>query len=217
MTVEDREPPAITCPPDVSVECDASVDPLLPLTAGIGASATVEDGVARLYPADGGVGSAFVRLTIPGGIAFKDIEALRYSAKVVELGESTWLPEVVLNIDADGDGLLEGTGVAWMTPAPSHDPAALGDDNFLAGDGIPVPETDADFVERDVLEDYRFWSADEDRAAGGAFYSSFDELETALSQQDYGIDMDDRVMSIDFVVGTCSNWGLGDRDRKREA
>ncbi len=85
VTVEDREPPAITCPPDVRVECDASVDPLLPLTAGIGASATVEDGVARLYTADGGVGSAFVRLTIPGGIAFEDIENLSYSAKVVEL------------------------------------------------------------------------------------------------------------------------------------
>ena len=202
VTVEDREPPAITCPPDVSVECDASVDPLLPLTAGIGASATVEDGVARLYTADGGVGSAFVRLTIPGGIALEDIKNLSYSAKVVGLGESTWLPEVVLNIDADGDGLLEGTGVAWMTPAPSHDPAALGDDNFLAGDGIPVTETDADFVERDVLEHYRFWSADDERDESSSFYLPL----TGLELPAHGIDAHDLVMSIDFVVGTCSNW-----------
>ena len=214
VTVEDREPPVITCPP-TQVECDASVDPLLPLTAGIGASATLlPGGVAHLYTADGGVGSAFVRLTIPGGIALEDIENLSYLAKVVELGESTWLPEVVLNIDADGDGLLEGTGVAWMTPAPSHDPAALGDDNFLAGDGIPVAETDAVFVKRDVLEHYRFWSADDERDESSSFYLPLTELELPA----HGIDAHDLVMSVDFVVGTCSNWArLGDRDCERDA
>lgn len=170
-------------------------------------TATLVGEYVELYTAHGGFGSAYVRLNIEGGIPLEAIHSLIYSAKLVSFyGRSNALLEVVFNIDADDDGELEGTGLAWMTP-PMHDPAALGDDNFLSGDPWPYPTTpDLYFVERDALgSEYYYWCSNDTRDGFSAFWSQFDVVrDTKLPAHD--IDLADRVHSIDFICGTSGSW-----------
>jgi hypothetical protein len=179
-------------------------------TAGSGASITVGVSDVMLHTDDGGVGSAYVRLTIDGGIALNAITSLSYDAKLTAFTNTDWPTrlEVVLNIDADNDGTLEGTGLAWMTPAASHLPSALGDDNFLSGDGPKVTSVDTDYATWDALgieSGYRYWSANETKDGFGSYYSNFSTV-LGTNLPEAGIDVTDKVYSIDFICGTSSNW-----------
>ena len=173
---------------------------------GTGSSATVVGSAVKLNTDDGGVGSGYVRLTIDGGIALNAITTLSYDAKLTAYDNTAYWPtrlEVVLNIDADGDASLEGTGLAWMTPA-SHAPSAVGDDNFLSGDGPKVTSVDADYGNWNALGiDYYYWSANDARdALSSSLYSNF----ASLPLPAHDIDNTDKVYSIDFILGTSSNW-----------
>ncbi len=216
MDVVDDEDPTITCPDDATIECDddpeALDSPLSAGTIGSGATATMVPGGVELYTPDGGDGSAYVRLDIPGGIALNTIASLSYTAKVTTPGAGGYAPEVVLNIDADGDG-LEGTGIAWMHSG--HDPASLGyvgtsdhGDNFLSGDNSPpgAGSPDPAFVNRDAIgANYYYWCADDTRSVFGGFWTPFsDVLATWLPLRD--IHATDLVYSIDIVVGTSFNF-----------
>ena len=174
---------------------------------GTGSSATIEGSAVKLNTDDGGVGSGYVRLTIDGGIALNAITSLSYDAKMTAFDDSAYWPTrlaVVLNIDADDDGSLEGTGLAWMTPATSHAPSAVGDDNFLSGDGPKITGVDADFANWNALgTDYYYWSANDARdGLSPSLYSNFASLPLPV----HDIDSTDKVFSIDFILGTSSNW-----------
>jgi len=194
-------------------------------TAGTGASATVEGSAVKLHTDDGDVGSAYARLTIDGGIALNAITSLSYTAQLTAFGgTSSPILEVVFNIDADGDGILEGTGLAWMTPASSHQPSALGyvdasdrGDNFLSGDFWPfATAVDSAYVTRDALAlgsgsdpYYYYWSPDATRSKdGGFFWADFATVLGQLPKAD--IDSTDKVYSIDFICGTSGNWKNAD-------
>ena len=184
-------------------------------TAGTGASATVEGSAVKLHTDDGDQGSAYARLTIDGGIALNAISSLSYTSQLTAFdGTSCPILEVIFNIDADGDGSLEGTGLAWMTPATSHQPSALGyvstsdrGDNFLSGDFWPfATAVDGAYVTRDALgSDLYYWSADDARSGFGSYWDSF---ATVLSSKlpVHDIDVTDKVYSIDFICGTSGNW-----------
>ncbi|MBI2842578.1 MAG: right-handed parallel beta-helix repeat-containing protein [Armatimonadetes bacterium] len=144
-------------------------------TIGTGATATLVGSDVELYTPDGGAGSAYVRLSIPGGIALNAISSLKYTAKITAVGTSTWTPEVVLNIDADGDSSITGTGIEWMHSG--HSAAVLGGDNFLSGDGTPVSVVDSDYVTRNALGGgYFYWSAGDDRTGFGDFWANFTDV-----------------------------------------
>lgn len=183
-------------------------------TIGSGATATGSCSGVELYTPDGGAGSAYVRLEIDGGIALNAISTLSYIAKVTDLGPpfgiyDSFAPEVVLNIDADNDGILEGTGIGWMHSG--WNPSALGyvdgtnrGDNFLSGDNwepsLATPDTS--FVTRNALGDYNYWEADDARSGFGTTWTPWSSLTFPV----HDIDGTDLVYSIDFVVGTSGNF-----------
>ncbi len=178
-------------------------------TIGTGATTTYSDSTVKLYTANGGSGSAYVRLEIPEGIELDDIISLSYTAKVTDTGGTTsplggYAPEVVLNIDADGTDGLEGTGIDWMLL--SHSASALNGDNFLSGDNWPTSAESVDlaFVNRDALTGYSYWSANDARNAFGDFWTPFSSVLSTLPK--HGIESTDKVYSIDFVVGTSGNF-----------
>jgi len=192
-------------------------------TAGTGASATLEGSAVKLHTDDGGSGSAYVRLAIDDGIALNNIQSLFYTCKLTAFdGDSCPSLEVVFNIDADGDGILEGTGLDWMTPATSHQPSALGyvdpgnrGDNFLSGDFWPfATAVDSAYVTRDALGSgsdpyYHYWSPDDTRSKdGGFFWADFATVLSQLPKAD--IDVTDKVYSIDFICGTSGAWQNAD-------
>ena len=65
-------------------------------TIGIGATAIQVGPVAELYTTNGGAGSAYVKLDIPGGIALNTITSLSYTAKVTNPGSGGFAPEIVI-------------------------------------------------------------------------------------------------------------------------
>jgi len=172
-------------------------------TTGVGATAIQSGSTVELFTPDGAAGSAYIRLEIPGGIELDDIGSLSYTAQVLNPDTSGFAPEVVLNIDADGDGVLEGTGVDWMQSG--HNPSALNGDNFLSGDNWPVSALVADggMVNRNALGDYMYWSANDARdGLSFTLYSPFGSI--GFPQHD--IDETDRVYSIDFIAGTSGSF-----------
>jgi hypothetical protein len=182
-------------------------------TVGTGATATVTPVGVELSTAigTGTAGSAYVRLNIDGGIALNAITSLSYTSKITTAGEGGFALEVVLNIDADGDGTLEGTGIGWMQS--SHNPTTLGyadgsnrGDNFLSGDNWPTSGgPDASFVNRDALGNYYYWDANDARNGFGNFWSLFSTIVPGMLPVN-DIDGTDLVHSIDFVVGTSGNF-----------
>ena len=171
-------------------------------TTGTGATAIQSGTTVELFTPDGAAGSAYVRLNIPDGIEVGSIGSVSYTAQVLNPGSGGFAPEVVFNIDADGDGVLEGTGVDWMQSG--HNPSALNGDNFLSGDNWPVSATVAEsgMVTRSAFSDYMYWSANSAGDGFGGFWSPFSSI--SLPQE--GIDSTDKVYSIDFVVGTSGNF-----------
>ncbi len=177
-------------------------------TIGDGATVTEGCSTVELYTPTGLTGSSYVRLEIPGGIALNQIMSLSYTAKITELGPpfgiyDSFAPEVVLNIDADDADGLEGTGIDWMLS--SYDPNELNGDNFLSGDYWPadLASPDTDFVNRDALTHYYFWSANDTRnGLSPTLWTPW----ASISYPVHGIDSTDLVYSIDFVVGTSGNF-----------
>lgn len=179
-------------------------------TIGTGATATGDCSAVELYTPAGLTTSGYVRLEIPEGIELGEIASLSYTAKITDLGPAnypgldTFAPEVVINIDADGDG-PEGTGIEWMRS--SYDPDTLSGDNFLSGDYWPpdIASPDSDFVNRDALIHYYYWSANDTRTGFGSFWAPWLSIVPGMLPV-HGIDATDMVYSIDFVVGTSGNF-----------
>ncbi|MFZ0035422.1 MAG: hypothetical protein WAK60_10620, partial [Sedimentisphaerales bacterium] len=183
-------------------------------TVGTGATATVTPVGVELSTAigTGTAGSAYVRLNIDGGIALNAITSLSYTSKITTASAGGFALEVVLNIDADGDGTLEGTGIGWMQS--SHNPTTLGyvdgsnrGDNFLSGDNNPPGAwtPDLTFVTRDALGNYYYWDANDARNGFTDLYSPFSTIVPGMLPVN-DIDGADLVHSIDFVVGTSGNF-----------
>jgi hypothetical protein len=185
-------------------------------TVGSGATANLAVGGVELStaPGTGTAGSAYVRLNIGGGIALNTISSLSYTSMVTTPGAGGFAPEVVLNIDADSDATLEGTGIGWMQSG--WNPTTLGyvgpsdpGDNFLSGDnwppGVSVP--DVSFVTRDAIgAAYNYWSANDTRAGlSPTLWHPFSTIVPGkLPVHDiHGTDL---VYSIDVVVGTSGNF-----------
>lgn len=173
-------------------------------TIGTGATTTADCSGVELYTPNGAVGSGYVRLEIPDGIAVDSITSLSYTSKIINPGVGGFAPEVVLNIDADGTGGLEGTGINWMLS--SYNPATLNGDNFLSGDNWPTSAgvPDPTFVNRDALTSYYYWSANDTQTGFGSFWAPWATVISGLPA--HSIDGTDMVYSIDFVVGTSGNF-----------
>jgi len=179
-------------------------------TIGTGATAIQIGPNVQLYTPNGLIGSAYVRMDIPGGIQLGAIASLSYTAQVTVPGAGGFAPEVVLNMDADSDGTLEGTGIDWMLS--SYVPAILGyvspsdrGDNFLSGDNWPpsagVP--DPGFVNRNAIgANYYYWEANNTRNGFGSTWTPISSIAFPI----HDIDTTDMVYSIDFVVGTSGNF-----------
>ncbi len=171
-------------------------------TVGLGASATPIGTAVQLNTPDGAAGYAYIRLQIPGGIALGTITTLSYTAQVTTPDVGGYGPEVVLNIDADNNGVLYGTGIDWMFSG--HSAPSIGADNFLSGDSFATfGSPDSGLVNRNALGNYMYWSAND--ARDGLSLSLY-SLWTTLPLPVHGIEVTDKVYSIDFVVGTSGNF-----------
>lgn len=174
-------------------------------TIGAGATAIPIGTAVELYTPDGAAGYAYIRLDIPGGIALNAITSLSYNAKVITPGAGGFAPEVVLNIDADNNGGLDGTGMGWMFSG--HLAASIGADNFLSGDNWPTSAVvpDVSFINRDALTGYNYWSTDDPRTGFASYWAPFSSI-LSSSLPAYDIDETDKVYSIDFAVGTSGSF-----------
>ena len=170
-------------------------------TKGTGATVTLVGSNVEASTTNGSTGSAYVRLNIPSGIAIDEITSLHYTAKVVTPGTGGYAPEVILNIDSNGDNVLGGTGLDWVV----NNHSGLNGDNFLSGDENPPTESVADegFVTHNALGAYSYWDASTDGTTFGNFpYLQF--VNWGLPSD--GIASTSKVYSIDFVVGTSGNF-----------
>ena len=117
--------------------------------------------------------------------------------------DRSFAPEVILNVDANNDGVITDTGLNWMMVGHG----TLGGDNFLSGDENPVTKgaLDSGFVVMNALGGYSYWDAN---SAGTDFgtlaYSTFSTAVSLLPSD--GISATSKVYSIDIVAGTSSNF-----------
>ncbi len=208
ITIEDTTAPVLTIPGDILVyadagTCEADLSPANFLTGealGDGTSANLGAEGFELTVTENEFGYAFVRLHIPDGIELQDITSLSYSSKFTDpiTGGGSLL--IMLNIDADDDGALTGTALEWAIQG--FDPAVLGGDNFLMGDGflyITNPETS--FSWHDALASSMiYWCGNDDRdnLSNDIFHEFFDIVPGMLPVHD--IEATSMVYSIDFSV-----------------
>lgn len=198
-------------------------------TTGAGATASQTPAGIELFTPDGEVGDAFVRILIPGGVAVQNILEVTYTGQLLDVGvnPSTFSPEVVLNVDADGDGLpVEGNFPDWhLSGGIVGDPAQLGfvnagdrGDNWLSLDGVNLLVVDGAPVIRAALDDTAgpsgedasgWFSPDATRALGAFAPLTYQpDFTTLLGELPSTTDIDatDLVGSIDLIIGGSSNF-----------
>jgi len=88
---------------------------------------------ARLYVKDGVTDWAQVDIEVD--IAIEDISELKFWEKIDLLGAKGWDVNVILGVDADGDGVFRADLPAWHQGPTSHTAAPLAGDSFVEMDG----------------------------------------------------------------------------------
>ena len=158
-----------------------------------------EDGSVGMYVGDGSNDWAGVDIEVD--IQLKDIAKLSFWKMVSSFGASGWNPNIILAIDADGDGDFDGNLPEWH-----FDHGTLGGDGFVEGESpLPLGAYDTDFVEIDAMHDFKWWGAD-DSGFLPAPYVALDDP-TGFQYNSFGnINPTDRVMFIKIVIGGASSW-----------
>jgi len=158
---------------------------------------------AKLCVEDGA--KDWAEVSIPVDIPLNQINQLTFLKKVVS-GTCSWNPDaypcgwnpnVILAIDADGDGDFDGDLPSY------HFQGSLGSDAFIEGEfptGLTEYDTDFEFI--NAIEEMAWWGADED----GILDALYGSLETFQTQSWGKIDPTDHVKYIKIVIGGTGSW-----------
>lgn len=161
----------------------------------------------KLYVSDGTQGMATVTIIIEGGISLEDILDLKFWEKITSYTNG-WGVNVILGVDADGDGTYESDDLAWHIGATQHSPAVLGDDTFIEMDGIGPLGAPIDWTQRDAYNIAQWWTTN----VGGDGLSSdcYETLPNIFSvgctDKKANLEPTDKVMVIKLVIGGSGSW-----------
>jgi hypothetical protein len=149
---------------------------------------------ARLYVPDGTTDMAAVEFDVD--IALEDIMELSFWQKI----DNIYGVNIILGIDADGDGTYESLDKPWHL---SHDSADLGDDTFLEMDGMPG--SSGSWEEVDAMSLSQWWTPND---AGDGFCATmgWNPLSDAQSSSKCRVDPTDRVKVIRLLIGGSGTW-----------
>jgi len=171
----------------------------------------------ELYVGDGSVDWAEV--SIPVDIALKDIAKLKFWEYIDSYYPSDlgWSVNIVLGIDADGDGDFEADVAEWHVGTNSHTLTPLNGDSFVQMDGAQGDPTTGIWTETDALSIAQWWTPN-NTGAGFAksatytpsFYGSFTNFVNVflpdVTQTSLIPDANARVKCIKLVIGGSGNW-----------
>lgn len=149
---------------------------------------------ARLYVPDGTVDIAAIEFDVD--IALEDITELSFWQKI----SNSYGVNVILGIDADGDGTYESLDKPWHF---SHSPADLGDDSFISMDGMSP--SSGSWEEVDTTSISHWWTPNN---VGDGFCADFgwNYLSDIQSASKCRIEPTDRVKVIRLLIGGSGTW-----------
>jgi hypothetical protein len=149
---------------------------------------------ARLYVLDGSSDIAAIEFDVD--IALEDITELSFWQKIA----NTYGVNVILGIDADGDGVYESQDKPWHF---SHDPADLGDDSFIEMDGMSPSSGNWEKV--DTLTISQWWTPNN---TGDGFCPEFgwNYLSDIQLESKCRVEPTDHVKVIRLLIGGSGSW-----------
>ncbi|MBI2233027.1 MAG: hypothetical protein HYU56_03845 [Candidatus Aenigmarchaeota archaeon] len=161
---------------------------------------------AKLYVLDGTQDWAGV--DVPVDIALQDITSLSFWQLIESYNPNGYDVNVVLGVDADGDGVFESDLDAWHIGGLQHNPAALGDDTFIEMDGPSAnPVTDV-WSQTDAYNTPQWWSPNEDK--DGLSSDCYETLPNIFSlgcvDKPADLDPTDHVKLIKLQIGGSGSW-----------
>jgi hypothetical protein len=153
-----------------------------------------------LYVDKGALEVAHVSYRLDDPVALEDLDRLLLIQRFMH-NTSSFGANVILGVDADGDGSYEANDLAWHVGATRHDPDALGDDTFAELDTPASTKVDAPAVAR-------WWSPN---AAGDGLPVGDPDCYATLATlvagcEDSRLDPTDEVHVIRFVLGGSASW-----------
>ncbi len=162
---------------------------------------------AKLYVLDGTQDWAGV--DVPADLEVGDITSLSFWELIESYGPPRgWSVNVILGVDADGDGVFEADLDAWHIGGLQHDPSALNGDSFIEMDGaVPDPPTGV-WTNTDAYNVAQWWTPN---AAGNGFASFYGTYGGFLAWLDTGsddsrVDKTDKVKLVKLVIGGSGSW-----------
>lgn len=153
-----------------------------------------------LYVGNGATEMAHVTYRLDTPVALEDLNDLTVIQRWIH--NNGWFgANVILGVDADGDGEYEANDLAWHLGATTHDPAVLNGDTFVELDTPAESKVDAPAVPQ-------WWSpnaaGDGLVTSGGACYA---KLATVVANcDDSRFDPTDKVHIVRFAMGGSTNW-----------
>jgi len=169
----------------------------------------------ELYVKNGAVDWAEV--SIPVDIALKDINLLKFWEYIDSYNPNGWSVNILLGVDADGDGVFEADVAEWHVGTNSHTLTALNGDSFVQMDGAVGGPTTGIWTETDALSIAQWWTPN-NTGAGFAksatypstFYGSFANFVNVflpdVTQTSLIPDADARVKCVKLVIGGSGSW-----------
>jgi Collagen triple helix repeat (20 copies) len=153
-----------------------------------------------LYVDDGTEEMTHVSYELDDPVALEDLDRLLLIQRFMH-NTSSFGANVILGVDADGDGSYEADDLAWHLGTTTHDPGALGDDTFAELDTPASTKVDTPTVAR-------WWSPN---AAGDGLPAAEPDCYATLATlvagcDDTRLDPTDDVHVIRFVLGGSPSW-----------
>jgi len=169
----------------------------------------------ELYVKNGSVDWAEV--SIPVNIALKDINELSFWEYIKSYSPKGWDVNVVLGIDANGDGMFKADVAGWHVGPNAWTLGALNGDTFVEMDGLQGNPPTGTLAKVDALAVSQWWTPDESGAGFAksdtypwTFYNSFANLIDVFipdpTQTSLIPDTDARVLCVKLLIGGSGNW-----------
>jgi hypothetical protein len=155
-----------------------------------------------LYVDDGTQDIAHLSYVLDDPVALGDLTELTFFQEIVHESGDAFGANVILGVDADGDGTYEADDLGWHLP-PVHNPAELGDDTFVSMDGAPIGtgKVAAPTVPQ-------WWTPNDagDGFAGPTDPNCYNDLATVVASCAGRFEPTDQVHVIRLVLGGSGSW-----------
>lgn len=155
---------------------------------------------ARLYVTDGTQDIAAV--FVPVDIELGSITSLSFWQKLAA-GSGSFGANIILGVDADGDGIYESNDLAWHIGPTQHQASALGDDSFVEMDGVGPSGT---YSQVDAYNTAQWWTPDLAGTGFDSCYTTLPGLVASCTGAGHRLDATDKVKYIRLLLGGSSSW-----------